>query len=478
MVVNLNIQNYDIDDLLSIFNIIDPDIFKVTDMANSLIAKMTTENRPEMVQFLTAARDKVLDYLQKKNREDPVDNEITEKIDKVWSTKTFKDKSADATEYFDDDSHITSKQKAQKIAIVQEPIISSHIVVIDSQFRSIILPYVNNSLSNSFNTSFIFNLSAPITKAVSMKLYSYHLPTTWKAFSIQAKNTYLIYNGILMTIPDGNYTPTSIVATLNSIALQDVASAKLEVNYDSTNGLISFTNTDPLIDTTTMTFFIKANLATSTNCEVISIANFQTKSINTTLGWLLGFRTEPDDATGDVNLFLPPNERVYANVPADTYGPKYFTLGIEEYSNQRLSSGLYNITNSKQYTSLTVHDYYHTNDVTCKYREGSLTQAQLFAINAISNPTDNTNISANYNNSLTGFTSNSTFAVIPLAAIQDLRPFPYIKFGADLFVYKRNYGKPTVIERISITLTDDKGNLVNLYDNDWSFTLIVDERLN
>ena len=89
-------------------------------------------------------------------------------------------------------------------------------------------------------------------------------------------------------------------------------------------------------------------------------------------------------------------------MPADTYGPKYFTLGIEEYSNQRLSSGLYNITNSKQYTSLTVHDFYHTNDVTCKYREGSLTQAQLFAINAISNPNTTTNVSANYTNGLTG----------------------------------------------------------------------------
>lgn len=473
-----DVNIYDIDELLSIFNIIDPNVFKVTDMANSLIAKMTTENRPEMVTFLTEARDKVLDYLQKKDIEDPVDNEITEKIETVWDMNTLKDKSAEAVEYFDDGSHITSKQKAQIIKTINEPVIASHIVIIDSQFRSNILPYSVNSISNSFNTSFIFNLSAPITKVVALKLYSYHIPTTWKAFSIQSKNTFLIYNGILMTIPDGNYTPTSIVAKLNLIASQNIATARLEVNYDSINGLISFTNTDPLIDTATMTFFIKANVATSTNCEVISISNFQTKSVNTTLGWLLGYRTTPDDISGDVNIFLPPNERIYADVPPDTYGPKYFTLNIEDFSNQRLSSGLYNITNTKNYINLTVQNYYHTNDVACKFREGSLTQAQLYTINAISNPTANTNISNNYNNSLIGYTSNSSFALIPLAGIPELRPSPYIKFGADLFVNKRNYGKPTMIERISVSLTDDKGSLVNLYDNDWSFSLIVDERLN
>jgi hypothetical protein len=45
-------------------------------------------------------------------------------------------------------------------------------------------------------------------------------------------------------------------------------------------------------------------------------------------------------------------------------------------------------------------------------------------------------------------------------------------------VYTRNYIKPTNIERLSVALLDDKGNLVNLYDNDWSFTLILEQQLN
>jgi hypothetical protein len=47
-----------------------------------------------------------------------------------------------------------------------------------------------------------------------------------------------------------------------------------------------------------------------------------------------------------------------------------------------------------------------------------------------------------------------------------------------LYVNKRSYVKPTSLVRFTVSLTDDKGNLVNLYDNDWSFSLIVEERLN
>jgi hypothetical protein len=222
-------------------------------------------------------------------------------------------------------------------------------------------------------------------------------------------------------------------------------------------------------------FFIQSNTVIFSNCGTFVKENFQTLSINSTLGWLLGYRTTPNVTTGNVEILLTPNEPAIAEVAPDTYGPKYFTLSLEDYSNQRLSSGLYNITNTKKYASLSVQEYYNTIDVACKLREGSLTQAQLYTINAVTN--NNTNVYG-FNNTLTGPTSSSTFAVIPLSGIPTIRPEPYIKFGADLFIHKRNYIKPTNLERFSVTLYDDKGNLVNLYDNDWSFSLIVEEQLN
>ena len=107
-------------------------------------------------------------------------------------------------------------------------------------------------------------------------------------------------------------------------------------------------------------------------------------------------------------------------------------------------------------------------------REGSLTQAQLYSINAVKAPLINSTVA----NTISGYTSNSSLAVIPLIGITALRPDPYIKFGADLVVNKRNYSGSTCLERFNVSLNDDKGNLVNLYDNDWSFSLIVEEKLN
>lgn len=476
-----NIDNYTIEEILTIFNIVDPTVFNVTDMANTLIAKMKTDGKTDMMNFFGEARDKVLTYLQNLGKE-PVENETTEQIQDIWPTNEFYDKNPiKPVRYFDEGSHITVEKNTFAPMVHTEretgPIIASHLIIIDSQFRSNILPYYSNPLASSFNTNFTFNLTNQIMKAISLKLYSYQIPTTWSAFTAQSGNTFFLYNGVMVLIPDGNYTPQTLVAAINLSAQQNSATSGLVVTYDATMNRIFFTNTDPFIDTVTVIFFIQSNVVNFNNCGTFVLSNFQSLATNATLGWFLGFRTLPNSSTGDVEIFLPVNVPIKADVAPDTYGPKYFTLSIEDYSNQRLTSGLYNITNSKTYNSLSVPDYYNTIDVACKLREGSLTQAQIYTINAVTNP-DSNNLSVNQSNALIGPTSNSTFAVIPLENVRNIRPDPYIKFGADLFIYKRNYLKPTNLQRFTVSLMDDKGTYVNLYDNDWSFSLIVDEQLN
>ena len=123
-------------------------------------------------------------------------------------------------------------------------------------------------------------------------------------------------------------------------------------------------------------------------------------------------------------------------------------------------------------------DYFKTINVSCKLQSGSLTQAQLYAINAITEDSNVTNNVDGYFNRITGPSSGTAFAVIPLTDIKNIRPDPYIRYGADLHLFQRTYSAPTYLERFTVRLLDDKGNLVNLYDNDWSFSLIVQTRLN
>ena len=478
--VDTNIDNYAIEDILNIFNLINPTIANVTDVANTLIARMTTEGKADLVTFFTRARDKVLDFMQNIDREKPVANETTEDIKQIWDEAGFTDKSVlEPARYFGDASHVVAenKQSAQSAAGLREPIIATHIINIDSQYRSTILPYIGTPLSNAYNTQFTFSLSNPINKAVSIRLYSYHIPTTWYAFSASEGNNFFIYNGIVIQIPDGNYTPTSLIAQINTIALTDPATSGLILSL-GTGGKITFTNNDLLSSTISIIFFVQANVISYNNCGNNSLSGYQTLGINMTLGWALGFRTTPDPITGDVIISINPSAAITANVPPNTYGPKYFTLSIEEYTNQRLTSGLYNIINTKLQPNTSITDYYNTIQVACKLREGSLTQAQLYAINAVTASSTANNNSTGFTNKLSGTSSGSAFAVIPLQGITALRPDPYVKFGADLAIYKRNYAKPIILQRFTVSLTDDKGILVNLYDNDWSFSLIVEEKLN
>jgi hypothetical protein len=472
--MDMDIDNYTVADILSILNIVEPTLFNVTDVANTLIAKMKAAGKDDIVTFFTEARDKVLNELQKQGQF-PVENEITEPVQNVWAKNGFNDTSpVNPVYYYDGDSHVVAAENNQFTNNNAPAILSTSLIVIDSQFRSDIYTYQNNVL----NSSFTFNLTNPITNAVSLKLYSYQIPTTWYAFSQQAGNTFFVYNGIRIVIPDGNYVPETLATTITNIAQSNTTSESLIVTYDSNANRFIFTNIDETIGETTIIFFIRANsVNTLTNCGNLTLLDFQTLGVNSTLGWLMGIRTQADTTTGNVEIFLTPNSPISSDVAPDTYGPKYFTLSIEDYSNQRLSSGSYNITNTKSYANLTVPDYYNTINVACKLREGSLTQAQIYSINEIIKNNNNLNTVIS-NNGLVGPTSGSTFATIPLANINSIRPDPYIKFGADLAINRRDYGQPTHLERFTVTLYDDKGQQVNLYDNDWSISLIVEQRLN
>jgi hypothetical protein len=476
-----NINNYSIEDILGIFNLTEPTIFNVKDKGNALIAKMKTDGKPDLENFFTLARDKVLAYLKLDNvQTHEVDDKVAEGMDQLWANGSVPENIVkNPIRYFSDTSHmIAEKEELSAGANSAPPVISTSIIIIDSQYRTNILPYSSNPNGNSFNTNFTFNLSNPITKVISLTLYSYQLPTSWYAFNSQLGNTFFMYNGFIIQIPNGNYTPQQIVVAINAQAALQSATSGLVVSYNIGANLISFTNNDLLSGPITVVFFIQANVINSNTCGIVDLGSFQTLGINTTLGWALGFRTTPDSTTGDVNLIINPGQTITTDAPPNLNGSPYFFLSIEDYSNQRLTSGLYNITNTKTYATISVPDYYNTIQVACKLREGTLTQAQLYAINAVTASSSVNNNSTGFINKIAGPTSGSTFAMIPLNDVNAIRPNPYVKFGADVTIFKRNYSAPTTIERLTVTLTDDKGHLVNLYDNDWSFALLVEERLN
>lgn len=477
--IDTDIDNYNVMEIFEILNLPDPNIFNVKDKANDIIARMEREGKIELKEFFENARDKAVKALEEP--EEYIEEQDT--INDIWKLNATGERpppqEADV-DYFSNISHTIAERPIKTLGDIATgpPVIATHIISIDSQYRTTILPYVDNPLSASYNTNFTFSLSNPITKALSIRLYSYQLPTSWYAFNARSGNTFFIYNGIIINIPDGNYTPETLVSTINDIASQNVSTSSLTLSYNSNNRKITFTNSDTLSDYVTVTFFIQENVVNYNNCGYFVLSDFQTLGINTTLGWLLGFHLEPD-ANGDVSFQLFPGaaNAITGNSPVDVYGPKYFILSLEDYT-ARLSAGLYNITNTKNARRVSIPDFYKTIHIDCKTREGSLTRAQKYSIDAVKESSNINNNNNSLNNKLSGPTSGSAFAIIPLQGITNLRPEPYMKFGNDVEIFKRNYASPIVLDRFTVRLTDDKGNLVNLNDNDWSFSLIVEEKLN
>ena len=98
----------------------------------------------------------------------------------------------------------------------------------------------------------------------------------------------------------------------------------------------------------------------------------------------------------------------------------------------------------------------------------TLTQAQLYTVNEIiTNQKKNTFRTS-------GPTTTDVLAIIPIQLVTNFRPGPYVQFGQALQANIRTYFGPVNIERMRVRLVDDKGNLVNLHDNDWSFTMVVE----
>ena len=477
---HLNVDNYTVEELLQILHLYQPTIFQVKDAVNTIIARMRSEKKMDVVVFFQEAQTKILQTITPATITNTTMADV-KPIAAVWQTDMLHPLGDDTTTYYDNE-HLPAQDK-QLAEETGPKIISTRIVCIDSQYRQEILPYSTNSAAPTYITNFTFNLSNPINNTLSIRLYSYSIPSTYYAFNAQIGNTFFQYNGIIISIPDGNYTVAQLVSTINTLAQQDLASSGLLLTGpDPISGKITFTNTDPLTTDVTVIIYVQNNTTNVYACSEQLAGLFQTVGINNTLGWCLGFRTLPDPNTGDVSFILDTGESITADVQPDVSGPKYFILNVEDFSNQRLTTGLTGITNTKSQATLSVPDYYKTIDAACLLQSGNLTQAQLFSINAVLQDNDKTTLSAAaiYANKLQAPDSGSAFAFIPLANVPILRSqgnMPIVSFGANAIVFGRNYIRPIRLERIQVSLVDDKNNLVNLNDSNWNFSLIVEQQV-
>ena len=405
------------------------------------------------------------------------------------------------------------------------------IVSVDSQYRPNVIPYSgNNTSSPTFNTDFTFDLTERLTNVISITLNSIQIPTSWYIFSDDLGNTCFKYqNGdtdpIFVKMPSGNYTLAYLNDFFKNYISPDgtIYVLDLKLTYDEVTGKLVFSSNTPNVS------LIFYDTLTFNSCLDNSCGSTQMR-INQNFGWTLGYRsTDPnilkinlEDTDDTVNLStssLKGNTNTYFKVaqsPANLYGPTYFMLVLDDYNNNRTNNSLVTITNVSNKVDLP--NYYNTGiknanntfaTVGCpddlepidpslnslpsvlpyvtKSSPRQLTQSQLYTANEILYNR------STYSNKVVGPSTADVLALLPLSNISSLRSNilyddkgavsltsnqisqPYVVFGSSLSMYQRTYFGPVNIDRMRVRLLDDKSNLVNLNDSDWSFSLVVEQ---
>jgi len=221
----------------------------------------------------------------------------------------------------------------------------------------------------------------------------------------------------------------------------------------------------------------------------------QNATWDTTVGWILGFREniiyslidyQPapntdtiyfSDAGRQSNCVLTGDTTVSTNLY------NYFLIGLDDYTQNHLNDGLVTITT--QETSINVGAYtyvcdpYATSGSTMvavpasKAHDGSyksMTQAELYAFNqkVLSKKIKDKSYSK-------GPFVKDIFGIIPMKTAGLANGSSYVEFGGTLQNQERMYFGPVNIHRMTIQLLNDRGDLVDLNNSNWSFSLVCEQ---
>jgi hypothetical protein len=269
-------------------------------------------------------------------------------------------------------------------------------------------------IKNEYNpNNFTCNLSNPIRGALSMRLFSSQLPNSVN-FLIQSYNCSLWFNK-----NNSNSVKISIPVGnyTDGSVLIDAINVAIGVVLFSFNVLTQKVS----IVTNSINIIIPALGSTANSI------NWASNNLISSLGYILGFREK--------NTLLL-DTSIQANSTIDLAPFKYLTICINDFNSS-------SVTNSFSVVNNTI------------FPSNTNTQCNIVNQNIpISSPTFNDCFAIltyqNTNNSIIQYTSNS------------------------LQRFKRNYFGPVNISRLSISIYNDKGILLDFDNRDWSFTILCE----
>jgi hypothetical protein len=535
--MDLNIDNYSIDELYSILELNEITLENVLYKIQFYLQKF--QQNINMKTFFTNMKDKITDYLSKEEEEDTQEgfenqnNENADEQQQEWYNRQYllqddttqNNKITDRIQQIDvfNNNHLPMNRKQlgisnnYQVPFAQDTLnptlenTITRLINLDSQFRQ------SSSSITSLSTEYTLDLSEPLKNILNIGLYSFSIPYTWYTIDTQYDNYYFqvvnLNNTFQVEINVGNYTTQSFCTELNNQILQmgfipyndssfvllNNNQGKIELQFNdaidpSGNTIIGLLPDEIFVEENNPYFLFFNQSTQNNNCS--SVGN-----MNNTLGWIMGYRMPiiPIESNGNPAPFI-----------LDLFGPKYFIITMDDYNCNRINNGLITITELSN--KLTLPEYYNTSIPQNCIQEPNNTKLLEEEFRIINNETngllfmEKLNIvngqvpqvistsprtltqsqiytinEISKNRSKTTNTRNKppnksdSFAIIPVKKGNITIGDVYCDFGGSLQENKRRYFGPVNISRLTLKLINDKGFIVDLHGGEWTITLMCEE---
>jgi hypothetical protein len=302
--------------------------------------------------------------------------------------------------------------------------------------------------------------------------------------------------------------------------------------YDPNNNpIITITQFTDTFNSETDAYFTFFDITGTKSCYEsgtypCSGSSIQGHTFDGTLGWLLGFRLPLQPVfSATISGISPSFTYSGGNTPQgvlNLYATKYFILVLDDYNQNHINNGLITITELSK--TLSLPSYYTASqpyicspnitnlpsilDINAVGNLSNITQAQAAALgvnpdnlfNSLQDKVDFgtgsieqilpsaprtltqaqiytiNEIIKNRNKTISfrakAPTNSDTFALIPIKYGSMSTGQLYTEVSGQFQDNKRIYFGPVDIDRLKITLLDDRGNIVDLHGADWCITLI------
>lgn len=294
---------------------------------------------------------------------------------------------------------------------------------------------------------------------------------------------------IRIILPAGTYTSSDIISVMNAQfaanALTEGSSISTISKPASTGQYVKFrfnvnktfkTEDYQLVFYDPISFVSCYSGATRRGNSAITNATW-----DTTIGWLLGFRNQiiyllSEDA--EKSATSPNLYTLTGDTAVNTNLYNYFLIILDDYVQNHLNDGLVTITT--QQTNITPESYVYVCDPITNQQVARpadylskvppYTAKQLYSFNQ--QVLSQKAIDKSYSN---GPFVKDIFGIVPMKVSGMPISSVYVEFGGTLQIQERVYFGPVNIHRMTIRLLNDRGDLVDLNNANWSFSLLCEQ---